>query len=183
MRTRVKPLSLVAAFTTAALISALGGCGSEGPARNGPLGSGSGSDPDHGSACAPGRVGQPRSFGLSQFTNHGRVLVVLEGVTLQHPHHLRLVGSYAVPGAVLIGVGGWPPNYAGIPAAWKHRQAVRGFRLAPGKTFNMVLGVEATAMGIGTSRGMVVYYHDSSGNYMATDDVGMTISTSKSGCK
>jgi hypothetical protein len=163
-----------------AMASVLAGCRSGGPAINGPLRSGS--DPDHGSACAPGRVGQPRSFGISQFTNHGHVVVVLDRVTLQHPHHLRLVGSYAVPGAVLIGVGGWVPKYAAIPSAWRHRQAVHGFHLAAGKTFNMVLGVEATAIGKATSPGMLVYYHDSSGSYVTKDDVGMTIGTSKSGC-
>jgi hypothetical protein len=45
---------------------------------------------------------------------------------------------------------------------------VHGFRLAAGKTFNMVLGVGAIAQGDrATSQGMLVYYHDSSGAYVA----------------
>jgi hypothetical protein len=175
------PPWLTAAVLTAVAI-ALGGCGGQGgPALDGPLGSGS--NPEHGSVCVPGRVGVPQTFGLSQFTNHGHLPVVLDRVTLQDPHHLRLIGSYAVPGAVLVGVpGNWPPKYAGIPSAWYHRQPVHGFRLAPRKTFNMVLGAAATTAGHPTSRGMLVYYHDSSGSYVTRANVGMTIGASKSGC-
>ncbi len=131
----------------------------------------------------PGSVGQPQTFGLEQFTSHGGALVVLDRVVLLHPRHERLAGSYAVPGAELIGApGGWPPKYAGIPSAWKHRQLVHGFRLPPGRTFDMVLGVAATATGHARARGMLVYYHDSSGSYVAKDDVAMTIAVGKPGC-
>ncbi len=119
-----------------------------------------------GAICLPG--GRPQTFGDQIFTNYGSVTVVLDSVVLLHPYRERLIGSYAVPGARVIGApGGWPPKYPNMPSGWKHRQQVRGFRLAPGRTFNMVLGVAATTPGRATSRGMLVYYHDSSGNYVA----------------
>lgn len=44
---------------------------------------------------------------------------------------------------------------------------VHGFRLAPGTSFNMVLGVAPEDPGRATSRGMLVYYHYSAGSYVA----------------
>jgi hypothetical protein len=178
---RIKPLPLAAA--AALLVSALSGCNSvhSSPAIDGPLGSGG--DPTHAEACAPGRVGQALTFGLEQFTNHGRTLVTLDRVTLQHPHHERLVGSYAVPGQVPIGVAeSWPPNYVGKLPAWKHRQPVHGFRLAPGKSFTMALGVAGTSVGIATSRGMLIYYHNSSVSYVTKDELAMTVAAGKGKC-
>jgi len=52
---------------------------------DGPLGSGG--DTTHAEVCAPDHVGQPLTFGLEQFTNHGQAPVVLDCVALQHPHH------------------------------------------------------------------------------------------------
>jgi hypothetical protein len=107
---------------------------------------------------------------------------VLDRVALLHPRNERLVGSYAVPGKLLIGVEPWPPSYAGIPATWKHRQAVHSFRLAPGNSFNMVLGVAAIAAGQASSQGMLVYYRDSAGSYVTTDHVAMVIAATTNGC-
>jgi hypothetical protein len=180
-RIRMKPLPLAAA--AALLVSVLSGCnsGHRGPATNGPLGSGG--DPTHAEVCEPARVGQALTFGLEQFTNRGRTLVVLNRVTLWHPHHERLVGSYAVPGQVPIGAGfAWPPHYAGISPAWKHRQPVHGFRLAPGKTFTMVLGVAGTRLGTATSRGMLLYYHNTSTGYVTKDELAMTVAAGKKTC-
>lgn len=160
------PLSLVVVLA-AALVSGVGGCGGGGPAADGPLSSGSsmhGLIP-RGSICVPG--GRPQTFGDQQFTNFGNATVVLDRVVLLHPRNERLVGSYAVPGDLVIGTAHWPPNYPGIPSTWKHRQPVHGFRLAPGKAFNMVLGVAAITPGRATSQGMLIYYHDSSANYVA----------------
>lgn len=65
----------------------------------------------------------------------------------------------------------WPPHYAGMPPGWKDRQPVPGFRLAPGKSFNLVLGLAAIAAGRrAISKGELVYYHDSSGSYVAKSD-------------
>jgi hypothetical protein len=69
-----------------------------------------------------------------------------------------------------------------MPSTWKYRQPVHGFRLAPGKSFNMVLGVAAIAPGQASSRGMLVYYHESAGSYVATDDFAMVIAATKTGC-
>jgi hypothetical protein len=163
------------------LASALGGCSSGGPAADGPLSSGVDGRVARGEICVPG--GQPQTFGLEQFTNHGHATVVLDRVALQHPHNERLIGSYAVPGDLVIGApGDWPPKYVGLPSTWKDRQPVHGFRLAPGKSFNMVLGVTATAPRRATSRGMLAYYHNSAGSYVATDDIAMTIAATKRGC-
>lgn len=150
------------------LASALGGCSSHGRSADGPLSSGLGiHDPvPRGSVCAPG--GRPWAFGLQSFTNYGKATVVLDRVVLLHPHNEHLVGSYAVPGDNIFGVINWPPRNFQTQPAWKDRQPVHGFRLAPGKSFNMVLGVAAIAGGRrATSQGMLVYYHDSSGTYVA----------------
>jgi len=178
----VKLLPLAVVTMTAALASALGGCTSGGPATDGPLSSGSSADGriPRGAICVPG--GRPQTFGDQQFTNYGHDTVVLDRVVLLHPRNERLVGSYAVPGAVLIGTVHWPPNYPGIPAAWKDRQPVHGFRLAPGKTFNMVLGVAAISAGRATSQGMLVYYHDSSGTYMARNYFANIIAANTHSC-
>ncbi len=162
---RVKLLLL----TAVALASALTGCTSGGsPSADGPVSSSSsrhGTIPN-GSQCVPG--GGPQTFGDELFTNFGNTTVTLDRVVLLHSSHQRLIGSYAVPGDLLIGASGdWPPRYPGMPATWKHRQPVHGFRLASGKSFNMVLGIVATTSGRATSQGMLLCYHDASGTYVA----------------
>ncbi len=171
MRLRSLPLAVLALV----LVSVLSGCGghSDSPSADGPMSSSSsrhGPIPQ-GSNCAPG--GRPVAFGFQQFTNYGDTTVALDRVVLLHPHNEHLVGSYAVPGAVIVGEVYWPPKYPGtpagpgVPAAWRHRQLVHGFRLPPGRTFDMVLGVAAITPARATSQGMLVYYHDSSGSYVA----------------
>lgn len=165
MRSRaIRFRSSASAVVVAAVLSALGGCSASGPATDGPL-------RIHdlislGSQCVPG--GRPQAFGFDQFTNYGHTTVVLDRVVLLHPRNQHLVGSYAVPGDRVIGVAHWPPRYPGMPPQWKDRQPVHGFRLEPGRTFNIVLGIAAT---VGShraiSRGELVYYHDSSGRYVA----------------
>lgn len=172
LKIRRKALAVVALV---ALVIALGGCdGGGGPATDGPLSS---STSMHGpipagSQCVPG--GHSWAFGFQQFTNYGHATVILDRVVLLRPRNEHLVGSYAVPGAVIVGVVRWPPKYPGtpagpgVPSAWKHRKPVHGFRLAPDKTFDMVLGVAAIARGHrAISQGMLVYYHDPSGTYVA----------------
>jgi|ERR1022692_426684 hypothetical protein len=180
LKIRVKPSPLAVVALAAALASALGGCASSGQAADGPLSSGVDGRIPRGAICVPG--GRPQTFGDQQFTNHGHATVVLDRVALLHPHNERLIGSYAVPGEVLIGAVTWPPKYAGIPPAWKHRRPVHGFRLAPGKTFNMVLGVTAIAARRATSQGMLVYYHDSSGTYIARNYFANIIAASTRSC-
>jgi len=182
MRSRFKPLPLAAVVATA-LVAVLGGCdGHRGPASDGPLGGGAYGSISGGSVCAPARVGQPRTFGIERLTNHGHVGIVLDDVSLLKPHNEHLIGSYAVPGHFLIGVVTWPPNYSGIPSAWKDRRPVHGFRLGPGKTFIMVLGVVATKKGRATSQGMATYYHDSAGSFVLKSHLAMIIAVDKSAC-
>jgi hypothetical protein len=181
LKSCVKPLPLAVVALATALVSALGGCSSgSGPATDGPLGGGAFGSISGGEDCAPG--GQPQTFGDERFTNHGEAAVVLDRVALLHPHNERLIGSYAVPGTLLIGTVPWPPKYAGMPSTWKYREPVHGFRLAPGKSFNMVLGVTAIATGRAISQGMVIYYHDSAGSYVTSNYLAMTIAATKRGC-
>lgn len=155
--------------TLAAMASVLGGCsGGGGKAADGPLSSGlsiHGPIPQ-GSVCAPG--GRTWAFGFQSFTNYGKTALVVDRVVLLHPYNEHLVGSYAVPGDRVLGVVHWPVRNSEAQPAWNDRQSVHGFRLAPGKSFNMVLGVAAITGGRrATSQGMLVYYHDSAGTYVA----------------
>ena len=178
---RLMPLPLVG--LAAAVAFALGGCGGSGPAADGPLNSGNsihGPIP-RGSECAPG--GRPVAFGLTSFTNYGHTAVVLDRVDLLHPHNQHLVGSYAVPGDRVVGVMYWPVRNPPTQPAWNDRQPVHGFRLMAGKSFNMVLGIAAIVKGHrATSQGMLVYYHDSSGSYVAKDYWANIIATNTHTC-
>ncbi len=179
LKIRVRPLAVLA--MAAVLVSALGGCGGGGgSAADGPLGSRVDGRIPRGSNCVPG--GHAQAFGDQQFTNHGHATVVLDRVVLLHPRNERLIGSYAVPGQWVIGVVFWPPRYRHMPPTWKDRQPVHGFQLAPGKSFNMVLGLIAAAPGQASSRGMLVYYGDSAGSYVARNYFAMIIAATKGGC-
>jgi hypothetical protein len=175
---------LTLAIVSATLLAGLAGCGRDHVSSDGPLSSASsrhGLIPN-GAICAPG--GHPETFGDQIFTNFGKTTVVLDRVTLLHPRNERLVGSYAVPGSQLIGVpGNWPPKYQGIPPSWQHRRSVHGFKLAAGRTFNMVLGIAARTPARATSRGMLLYYHDQSGSYVAKNYFANIIAAvNKHGC-
>ncbi len=166
---RVRPLPL--AVLALVLASVLSGCGghSDSPSADGPVSSGlsmHGPIPN-GANCVPG--GRPQAFGFDQFTNYGKITVVLDRVVLLHPRNERLVGSFAVPGDRVLGVAHWPVTFHPAQPNWKNRQPVHGFRLAPGKTINMILGVAAITPARATSQGMLVYYRDSSGSYVAKD--------------
>ena|ERR1700722_18929054 len=106
------------AIVRATLLAGLAGCASDHVSSDGPLSSASsrhGLIPN-GAICAPG--GHPETFGDQIFTNFGKSTVVLDRVTLLHPRDERLIGSYAVPGSLLIGApGNWPPEYRGMPAS------------------------------------------------------------------
>ena len=64
---------------------------------------------------------------------------------------------------------GWPPR--GFPVAIRVETPPARSRLpaAAGRGFNMVLGVAPITKGLSISQGMLVYYHDSSGSYVAKD--------------
>lgn len=188
MRARASRWSILSALlaVTAVLGLAAAGCGSGDPASDGPLSSADGRKgpiPD-GAICVPG--GRPQTFGDQTFTNYGTSTVVVDRVVLLHPHNERLIGSYAVLGGWLIGAVPWPPKSQDMPPQWRpgwnHRQPVRGFRLAPGKTFNMVLGVATITPARGTSRGMLVFYHDPSASYVAKNFFANNIASVSSHC-
>ena len=178
---RGTPVTL--AVLAGSLAYSLAGCGSSGgPASDGPL-NGQFGTPGGNVICTAARIGQPITFGLDNFTNHGHAAVLLDRVALLHPRHERLIGSYAVPGVYIVGVVNWPPRNPPTSRNWKERQTVHGFRLAPGKTFNMVLGVIATARGRTISQGMRIYYHDTAGSsYLAFDRNKLIIDTAKQEC-
>jgi hypothetical protein len=169
-----------------ALMSVLGGCsGGTGSAiqSGGPLSSGNGvHDPiPTGSICAPG--GRAWTFADQQFTNYGKVAVVLNRVVLVRPRNERLIGSYAVPGLQEIGTVPWPPRNPGLPITWKKRQPVHGYRVLPGKSFNIVLGVAAVRDSHrAVSQGILVYYRDQSVTYAARNDYGNIVSAKMHPC-
>jgi hypothetical protein len=178
LKTSMKPVAL--AVLAGALIYFLAACSNGGPATDGPLGGGA---PGGSFLCQPARVGQPEAFGVEVFTNHGHAAIVLDRVALLRPRNERLIGSYAVPGAYIVGGVPWPPGPSDLPPTWKDRQPVHGFRLAPRKSFNMVLGVIATARSRATSQGMRIYYHDTAGSsYLTVDHNKMIIDTTKQEC-
>jgi hypothetical protein len=180
MRSRRRRFRLLPSVAVAmAMASALGGCSGGGPAADGPLNIND-SIP-LGSNCGPG--GHAWAFGFDQFTNHGRATVVLDRVVLLHPRNEQLLGSFAVPGDRIVGAANWPVRNFSTQPAWKDRQPVHGFRLAPGKTFNMVLGIAAVAGGYrATSQGEIVYYHDSSGSYLTKSQSAMIIAANTHTC-
>jgi len=179
--TRVKLSSLTAIFLAVTLVSFLAACRSNhDPAGNGPLSSGVDGHLERGFDCVPGGEGQ--TFAGQTFTNHGNIPVILDRIVLLRASNERIIGSYAMPGQRLIGIVPWPPKYRHMPPTWKDRQPVRGFRVTSGKSFNMVLGTEAIVAGRATAKGMLIYYHDSRGAYVAKNLVGMIIAASKHGC-
>jgi hypothetical protein len=176
-----------AALTAVALAAAVASAGcdsSSGPATDGPLRGGPfGAPSPGGSACASSPVGKPVTFADERFINHGHATLVLDRVALRRPRNMRLIGSYAVPGVWIVGVaGGFPPTYSGLPPTWKDRQRVHGFRLAPGRSFNMPLGIVATGGPRVRSPGMVIYYHDPAGSYVLQDRFAMILDVGRRKC-
>jgi hypothetical protein len=183
---RMKLLPAAVTVLLACGAAACGGGGHSDLPAQGPLSSGlKPGDIPRGYQCAPGGEG-PFTFGDQQYTNYGHVTVVLDRVTLLDPHNQRLIGSYAMPGQQIIGAPPWPPRSSSgirLPAAWQHRQPVHGFRLAPGKSFNMVLGVAAiNTARRSTSQGILVYYHDPAGSYVSRNYFANIIAATKTGC-
>jgi hypothetical protein len=184
---RTKSRSVAAALAVL-LACGMAACSSDpgGPSSDGPLSSGLKHGPiPKGSICVPGREG-PQTFGDQIYTNYGHTTVVIDRVTLLDPHNQRLIGSYAVPGGEGVGAIHWPPTGSRqfpLPPGWKDRQPVHGFRLAPGKKFNMVIGVAAIRAGrAATSQGILVYYHDAAGSYVARNYFQNIIAATKTGC-
>jgi hypothetical protein len=185
---RVKPLLMAAAALPALAVATVAGCSTAGardPATNGPLSSAASAHGriPRGGNCVTFPPSTPaQAFGDQTFTNYGHVTVVLDRVILLHPHNERVIGSDVVPGKALIGVIEWPPNWHGIRAAWETRRPVHGYRVAPGKSFNMVIGAEPAGPGKATSQGLLLYYHDTAGSYVAPNYFAMDVAPGINGC-
>ena len=185
------PLAALAALLAcgaAACGGSGGGGGGGGPAADGPLSSGNENGPvPKGEICAPGDEG-PIAFGDQVYTNYGHTTVTLDRIVLTDPHNQRMIGAYAMPlppNVSPVGTVLWPPTSSpGFPdpATWKYRQPVHGYRVAPGKVFNMVLGLAAVGPGRSTSSGTLVYYHDAAGTYVAKNYWANIIAATKTGC-
>jgi hypothetical protein len=172
------PSAAVAFAAAATMTVILAACGASSAAvTGGPLGGAVAG----GGECAPAAPGGGVTFGIEDFQNTGHSTLVLDSVALRHPRGLRLVGAYADPGQLLMGAGlPWPPEPGqGYPiqSNWKYRRPVRGFRLAPGQWFNMVIGVTAPRRPGGSTSGLVVRYHDSAGSYVVQDHFGYQVLT------
>jgi hypothetical protein len=176
---RVRPLTLaVIAVAAAFTISACSR--TDDPSTHGPL---TGAAPGGGN-CSPARPGEGFTFGDELFKNTGHSTLVLGSVVLRDPRGLRLIGAYADPGLALVGaVSGWPPQMPpgdSLPENWKDRKPVPGFRLTPGKSFNMVIGVVAPRRPGGSTSGLVIRYHDAAGRYVVEDHFGYRVVTRRS---
>lgn len=176
-------LPLIVIGLSALLTSIICGCGGGSHVSRvvGPLSSGNGihASPTRGfGICAPG--GRPSAFGFDLFTNYGHSMIILSRVVLLHPRNEHLVGSFAIPGDGILGAVRWPPS---SQPTWKDRRPVHGFRLAAGKSFNMVLGIAAIAEDRrATSQGELIYYHDSSGRFVAKSYSAYTIAADNKPC-
>jgi hypothetical protein len=165
------------AVAVAGVTVVLGGCSSPArPSEGGPLTT----TTEHGGNCATGT--RLQTFADQFFTNTGHTAVTLDRVVLMRPRGgERLIAAYALPGVLGIGVGNWPPP-GGWPPAFKTRRPVQGYRVAPGKTFNMVMEVSGSTVRTATSQGILVYYHDPAGAYVVPNYFFMTIEPPRGQC-
>jgi hypothetical protein len=164
--------ALAVAALTVAFVPAMSGCGSGGP---GPLAAA----PSGESQCIPAKPGQGVTYGLERWTNHTSQTIVFDRVGIRRPQRLKLLGAYATPGLYVVGMwGSWPPKGQRdfrLPRSWAHRRPVAGYRLRPGATAGMVLGVESTAPPRGSTPGMLIWYHTASGSYLLRDDLEIIV--------
>jgi hypothetical protein len=80
-------------------------------------------------------------------------------------------------------VGGPLSGPAGGSDCQPTRQPVHGFRLAPGKEFNLALGTAADTRPLAEARGMVIRYHDKADRYVYTNHFGMLITATGHECE
>jgi hypothetical protein len=171
----------VALACAAAVLGMLAGCSaSPDPVSGGPLGP----PENHDGECIPAaRPGAPDTEGADDFTNTGSVPLTITRVSLDHPHHLALLGTWLVPTASsLVGAAtGFPPTGQARPAHWAERQRPGHFRLMPGKPVEIVVGVAATARPRGISPGVRIWYRAGGTEYVRQSTVEIIVSTT--GCQ
>lgn len=147
----------------------LAGCGgSSAPQSGGPLGP----PGNPGGACLPAAgPGQPESDGFTEYSNLGSAPLVITRVSLAAPRHLALLGSYLVPtGGTELGESAtFPPKSttgSPLPPGWAGRQKPGHFRLMPGKSVNIIVGIEATVRPGGMSPGVEIWYTEAGTSYV-----------------
>jgi hypothetical protein len=166
----------------ALLTVVLAGCSSDSHPYDGPLSSAAGLHdpiPRGGNCITFPPSTRAQAFADQTFTNYGHVTVVLDRIVVLHPHNFRLIAAYAIPGTGLVGILEWPPSYR---PRWSHRKPIRGYRVAPRQSFNMVVGGEPAGPGKATSQGLLLYYHDSAGSYVAPNYFAMDVAPGRNGC-
>lgn len=150
----------------------LAGCGSDGPAANGPFGTGGGT----GEVCAWTTAGNVLTYGVEDLRNSGGTATINK-IALVDPRHLRVVSAWAVPitGTNLLGVfrgeppsgyGGGAPLAAGIQ--WTQRQPANGAVIPHSRghdVTNLVLVLKPSGP-VGTATAVDVYYTEGGTAYL-----------------
>jgi hypothetical protein len=119
-------------------------------------------DPDYRDAStAPVALNEPYSWGLIYLDNTGSDPAQVEAFDLgQVPSGLHVLGSYAVPGNAGIGLlAGYVP---------KRGRPVVGLTIPPRETYNVVVGLSATAPGRHVIPQVRVQYASGDQKYEAT---------------
>lgn len=156
---RPRMLLLGAPVVVAALLA---GCSSD--PKVGPLGAGS----DRGQLCMPGRVGQKLAVGLYDLHNYSKSPVKITGMTLPHPHGLKMTGGWLTP--ILkdpsdgdwedIGVGyPFPPTFSTLARVeWRRRVPLIGAVIKPHQDPNLVFALTRIIARYGISPGPSITY-------------------------
>jgi hypothetical protein len=168
MRISTVPPAVLALAATMATV--LTGCGA-GPA---PL---SGAPPGD-AVCFAGRPNGKMTYGIEDFTNHSGQTVVFDRVGLRHPLHLKVLGAFLSPrdrSPQIGALSGWPPRQLGGLTDWARRRPVRGYRLRPAATAEVILGFQLTAPAGGRSPGLLIWYHIADGSYVLKDDLEILV--------
>jgi hypothetical protein len=149
---------IVAMF--AGLLSA--SCGAAPAVNTGPLGDGG----QPGVLCNPvhSRT-QSLTNGFTALSNSSKSPVVINHISLDSPHRLRLLAAYVVPIAGHNLVGDWagfPPSARELSAGveWAQRRPAVGAHIAPDRpnqVVNLVVALKPEGL-LGTAKGIDIYY-------------------------
>ena len=159
----MRKIGLLSGLLAALVLAAA--CDSSGANQDGPLGSPGNPSQQCFGGSAPGHAD---TDGIQRFENIGRHSLVIDRVTLASPRNLRLVGSYIVPGLYLVGAwNSFPPPASQLDKGvqWARRSRPAGTLVPPRHWIDVVVGVARISNAKGSSAGIKVLYHDSSGSY------------------
>jgi hypothetical protein len=120
------------------------------------------------------------------FRNSGGTTAVIDKVSFDHVHGLRLLAAYTVPNTGQGGGygdwGGYPPPQRDLPASviWADRQRADGAHIphtaGTHASVDLVLVTELTAA-TGTFRGISIYYHATGDHYHMDVNIVLTLRT------